>query len=219
MDEQADHPDRGAPPPPAHHDDDAAAAMTAAHASDIELVSRAGAGDEPAFEELFNRHRRRVSLIAGRFFRQREQIEEIVQESFMKAYFALPDFANGRENSFASWLARITFNACYDELRRLKRRPEAAAGDISEEEEEWLKAQLRTTGAGADVEAAAVARDLADKLLARLSPEDRLLLVMLDVEGMSVAEIGASHKWSISKVKVRAHRARAHLRRVLERFV
>ena len=208
MDELADNSDGGGAP------------QSPGQESDVELVSRAGAGEEDAFEELFNRHRRRVSLIASRFFRQREQIEEIVQESFMKAYFALPEFANGQENSFASWIARIAFNACYDELRRLKRRPEgAAAGDISEEEEVWLKSQLRAVGAGADVEAAAIARDLADKLLARLSPEDRLLLVMLDVEGMSVAEIGESNSWSISKVKVRAHRARASLRRVLERFV
>jgi RNA polymerase sigma-70 factor (ECF subfamily) len=191
-----------------------------AELSDVELVSRAGvAGDETAFEELFNRHRRRVSLIAGRFFRQREQIEEVVQESFMKAYFALPDFTNQQENSFASWIARIAFNACYDELRRMKRRPESAMGDVSEEEAAWVKSQLRTTGAGDDVEGAAVARDLADKLLARLSPEDRLLLVMLDVEGLSVAEISETKHWSISKVKVRAHRARASLRRVLERFL
>jgi RNA polymerase sigma-70 factor, ECF subfamily len=189
--------------------------------SDVELVARAVAagGDEAAFEELFKRHRRRVSLIASRFFRQREQIEEVVQESFMKAYFALPDFTNQQENSFASWIARIAFNACYDELRRMKRRPESATGDVSEEEAAWLKSQIRTTGAGDDVEAAAIARDLADKLLARLSPEDRLLLVMLDVEGLSVAEISETKKWSISKVKVRAHRARASLRRVLERFL
>jgi RNA polymerase sigma-70 factor (ECF subfamily) len=189
--------------------------------SDVELVSRATAagGDEAAFEELFNRHRRRVALIAGRFFRQREQIEEVVQESFMKAYFALPDFTNQQENSFASWIARIAFNTCYDELRRLKRRPESAFGEISEEEAMWLKTQLRATGAGDNVEANAIARDLADKLLARLSPEDRLLLVMLDVEGLSVAEIGETQGWSISKVKVRAHRARASLRRVLGRFL
>jgi RNA polymerase sigma-70 factor (ECF subfamily) len=214
MDEQADNSGPDAPDAPG-----GASAAAATGVPDVELVARAGAGDADAFEELFNRHRRRVSLIAGRFFRQREQIEEIVQESFMKAYFALPDFANSQENSFASWLARIAFNACYDELRRLKRRPENAAADISEEESAWLKAQLRAEGAGADVEAAAIARDLADKLLARLSPEDRLLLVMLDVEGMSVAEIGESNSWSISKVKVRAHRARASLRRVLDRFV
>src|SRR5205085_11879825 len=73
--------------------------------SDVELVRSVRAGDESAFTELFLRHRRRVSLIASRFFRQREQIEEVVQESFMKAYFALDDFSNQQESSFAAWLA------------------------------------------------------------------------------------------------------------------
>src|ERR1044071_10373063 len=98
-----------------------APAPSIAEPTDVELVARAHAGDEVAFEELFNRHRRRVALIGSRFFRQREQIEEIVQESFTKAYFALADFSNTQENSFASWLARIALNTCYDELRRLKR--------------------------------------------------------------------------------------------------
>jgi RNA polymerase sigma-70 factor (ECF subfamily) len=190
-----------------------------AELSDVDLVARAGAGDELAFEDLFNRHRRRVALIASRFFRQREQIEEIVQESFMKAYFALADFSNAQEASFASWIARIAFNASYDELRRLKRRPESAASEISEEDTTWLKEQLRGAGATENVEAAAIARDLAGKLLSRLSPEDRLVLTMLDAEGLSVNEIAGITKWSPSKVKVRAHRARASLRRVLERFL
>lgn len=186
---------------------------------DVELVARASAGDEEAFEDLFNRHRRRVALIASRFFRQREQIEEIVQESFTKAYFALSDFTNTQEASFAAWLARIAFNTCYDELRRIKRRPESALGDISEEENAWLKEQMQASGAEADVESATIARDLAGKLLSRLSAEDRLVLVMLDAEGLSVSEIAKLTKWSTSKVKVRAHRARASLRRVLGRFL
>ncbi|HEY0385363.1 MAG TPA: sigma-70 family RNA polymerase sigma factor, partial [Pyrinomonadaceae bacterium] len=195
-------------------------ASPTAELSDVDLVAHAGAGDELAFEELFNRHRRRVALIASRFFRQREQIEEIVQESFMKAYFALSDFSNAQEASFASWIARIAFNASYDELRRLKRRPESAASEISEEDTAWLKEQLqRSTGATENVETAAIARDLAGKLLSRLSPEDRLVLTMLDAEGLSVKEIAGITKWSPSKVKVRAHRARASLRRVLERFL
>ncbi|HEY0006270.1 MAG TPA: sigma-70 family RNA polymerase sigma factor [Pyrinomonadaceae bacterium] len=187
--------------------------------SDVELVARVRAGDEDAFEELFTRHRRRVSLIASRFFRQPEQIEEIVQESFTKAYFALKDFSNQQETSFAGWLARIAFNSCYDELRRIKRRPESPLSNVSEEESAWLKEQLRAVGVGSDIESATIARDLAGKLLSRLSPEDRLVLVMLDVEGMSVREIAESTRWSSSKVKVRAHRARRSLRRVLERFL
>ncbi|HEV7377062.1 MAG TPA: sigma-70 family RNA polymerase sigma factor [Pyrinomonadaceae bacterium] len=191
--------------------------QSAAEPSDVELVARVRAGDESAFEELFNHHRRRVSLIASRFFRQREQLEEIVQESFTKAYFALKDFSNSQETSFASWIARIAFNACYDELRRMKRRPESTMSNVSEEEATWLKEQARS--AGADIESTTIARDLADKLLSRLSPEDRMVLVMLDVEGLSVSEIAESTRWSASKVKVRAHRARASLRRVLKRFL
>ena len=184
--------------------------------ADAELAARARGGDEAAFEELFRRHRRRVALIASRFFRERQQIEEVVQESFTKAFFALGDFTNRRDASFAAWLARISFNACYDELRRQKRRPEGALEDLTEEEAAALRGGAR---AGADAEGLAVSRDLAAKLLARLSPEDRLVLVMLDVEGLSVAEIAGLTGWTASKVKVRAHRARAHLRRVLERFL
>jgi RNA polymerase sigma-70 factor, ECF subfamily len=183
---------------------------------DAELAARARDGDEPAFEELFLRHRRRVALIASRFFRERHQIEEVVQESFAKAFFALGEFTNRRDASFAAWLARISFNACYDELRRQKRRPEGALSELTEEEAVSLRGHLR---GGGDAETQAVSRDLAVKLLARLSPEDRLVLVMLDVEGLSVAEIAGLNGWTVSKVKVRAHRARAHLRRVLERFL
>src|SRR5215213_11447527 len=185
--------------------------------ADAELAARARGGDHDAFEELFRRHKKRVALIASRFFRQREQVEEVVQESFTKAFFALAEFSNGRDASFAAWLARIAFNVSYDELRRQKRRPEAALEELTEEEAGALAVRLR--GEGPDAEGRAVSRDLAAKLLARLSPEDRLVLVMLEVEGLSVAEIANLMNWTGSKVKVRAHRARAHLRRVLERFL
>jgi RNA polymerase sigma-70 factor (ECF subfamily) len=187
--------------------------------SDIGLVSLARDGDEAAFEELFNRHRRRVALIASRFFRQREQIEEIVQESFTKAYFALSDFSNQQEASFAAWLARIAYNSCYDELRRSKRRQESTLSNISEEDAEWLTETLSAPETGGNIEDVAITRDLADKLLARLSADDRMVLVMLDAEEMTVSEIANLTGWSISKVKVRAHRARASLRRVLQRFL
>jgi RNA polymerase sigma-70 factor (ECF subfamily) len=187
--------------------------------TDVELVARVRSGDESAFEELFNRHRRRVALIASRFFRQREQIEEIIQESFTKAYFALRDFSNQQEASFAAWIARIAYNSCYDELRRTKRRQESALSDVSEDDAVWMKETLRSVETGSDIEGMTIARDLAHKLLSRLSAEDRMVLVMLDAEGMTVSEIAEITGWSISKVKVRAHRARASLRRVLQRFL
>jgi len=196
-----------------------ARAETDAGPSDAELVSDVRAGEEAAFEELFRRHRRRVALIASRFFRHREQIEEVVQESFTKAFFALGEFSNRQAESFGAWLSRIAFNVCYDELRRLKRRPESSLSELDEDEAAWLRERARSASEARGVESQAVSRELAAKLLARLSPEDRLVLVMLDVEGLSTAEIAEVTGWSVSKVKVRAHRARAHLRRVLKRFV
>ena len=195
------------------------AAGEAAEAADGGLVARVLGGEEEAFEELFERHRRRVALIASRFFRRPEQIEEVVQESFTKAYFALSDFNARPGGSFAAWLARIAFNVCYDELRRQGRRPETALEDVTAEEAAALGRRLREEGAGADAEKAAVSRDLAEKLLGRLSPEDRAVLVMLEVEEMPVAEIAGALGWSLSKVKVRAHRARAALRKALGRFL
>ena len=185
--------------------------------TDDALVAAAGAGDEAAFEQLFERHRRQVARIAGRFFSQREQIEEIIQDSFTKAYFALNTYHGTHEASFRAWLTQIAVNTCYDQLRRTRRRPEHAVEDFNDHEAHEFAGQLH--GAASNVENAVVSRDLAAKLLARLSAEDRLVLTLLDVEGFSVAEIAEMVNWSISKVKVRAHRARAHLRRVMQRFL
>jgi RNA polymerase sigma-70 factor (ECF subfamily) len=185
--------------------------------TDDALVAAAGAGDEAAFEQLFERHRRQVARIAGRFFPQREQIEEIIQDSFTKAYFALSTYHGTHEASFRAWLTQIAVNTCYDHLRRARRRPEHTVEEFNDHEAHEFTGQLRA--AGSDVEGALVSRDLAVKLLARLSAEDRLVLTLLDVEGFSVAEIAKMTQWTVSKVKVRAHRARAHLRRVVQRFL
>lgn len=185
--------------------------------TDDALVAAAAAGDEEAFEKLFERHRRQVARIGGRFFAQREQIEEIIQDTFTKVYFALHTYHGTHEASFKAWLAQITVNACYDQLRRARRRPEYTLSEFTENESADITTQLRA--ARGDIEGALVSKDLALKLLARVSAEDRLVLTLLDVEGFSVAEIAEMTSWSISKVKVRAHRARAHLRRIMRKFL
>lgn len=184
---------------------------------DAELVARVRAGDETAFEELFDRHRRRVAIVASKFFHRREQIEEVVQETFVKAYFALESYGGGHDNSFPAWLATIATNAAYDELRRAKRRPES---ELTEAETLRLESSLRSAPGGAEeIERNVISRDFADKLLARLSPDDRLVLTLLNGEEASAAEVAALTGWSIAKVKVRAHRARATLRRTLAKFL
>lgn len=187
-------------------------------AQDADLVAAICSGDETAFEILFERHRRRVAAIAGRFFQQPEQVEEIVQECFVRAYFALNDFSPTEKGSLEAWLARIAFNSCYDELRRRGRRRESATFEITESEAQTVRA-LYAGSMQTSIESVAVNRDLANKLLARLSAEDRLVLILLDVEGLSVAEIAKLMNWSSPKVKIRVFRARTDLRRLLKKFL
>ncbi len=187
-------------------------------AVDDELVAAVRSGDEAAFEILFQRHRRSVTRLAYRFFYRREQVEDIVQESFANAYFALGAYRGGHEKSFIAWLSRITVRACYDALRR-SRRSESVISELNEEEEALLAGRLRSVGKGSDVEGAAISRDLATKLLQRLEPEDRMVLMLLSVGDLTMAETADLTGWSVSKVKMRAHRARKALQRVLHRFV
>jgi RNA polymerase sigma-70 factor (ECF subfamily) len=187
-------------------------------ATDESLVAEVCAGDQAAFEHIFDRHRRRVARIIGRFFNRSENVEEIIQEVFAKIYFALPEYRVERGPSFAAWVARVTINACYDELRRARRRPESSISDMTDDETAWLNSRQQGQARQADAETATISRDLANKLLARLGADDRLVLTLLDVEEMGVSDIAEAMGWTVSKVKVRAHRARNALRRIVSEY-
>lgn len=187
--------------------------------TDEALVESIRSGDDDAFEELFIRHRRRVARIIGRFFNRPERVDEIIQEVFAKVYFALGDYSADRGKSFGAWVSRVTINACYDELRRARSRPESSISDITDDQASWLNSRLSSENTSADAESMVISRDLATKLLGRLSAEDRLVLTLLDGEDVPVAEIAALTGWKTSKVKVRAYRARHALRRVLGEFL
>lgn len=187
--------------------------------SDNDLVAAVRAGGEAAFERLFERHRMLVARLGYRYFSRREQVEDIVQESFIKAYFALGEYQGSGEKSFVSWLARITINTCYDELRRKQRRSESNIGDLSEEEATYLTEQLRDQSAYGNVENVALSRDLAGKLLSRLKPDDRMVLALLKQEELSISEIAKLMGWTSAKVKMRSHRAQLGLRKALKKFL
>ena len=187
--------------------------------TDETLVDSIRAGDDDAFEELFVRHRRRVARIIGRFFNRPERVDEIIQDVFAKVYFALGDYSADRGKSFAAWLSRVAVNACYDELRRARSRPESTISDITDDQAVWLNSRLSSEDASSDAESMVISRDLANKLLSRLNADDRMVLTLLDAEDLTVAEIAALTGWKTSKVKVRAYRARHALRRVLGEFI
>jgi RNA polymerase sigma-70 factor (ECF subfamily) len=188
-----------------------------AEKTDSRLVELVLAGDETAFENLFERYKRLVASIGGRYFRNHEQIDEIIQITFAQVYFQLKYFRGGQDFSFASWIGKITTNACLDALRSQKRKPENLMCEFSEPETEILFAAA--SNGEKTAENSIVERDLAEKLLSHLAAEDRAILQMLDAEEMSVSEVSEITGWSNSKIKIRAFRARNSLRKILRKFL
>ncbi len=190
--------------------------ISAQAATDAELVKAVLTGDDAAFTQIFERYRRLVAHLVSRFFNQRDEIEEFVQQSFTKVYFSLKNFRGEHEKSFSSWISRVTVNVCYDELRRRQRRAENVFSELSEEETDFLEKIVNTNSTNA--ENSLIAKDLAKKLLAQLDAKDRLALTLLHGEDYSVAEIAKLVGWSESNVKTRLFRARNVLRESISRF-
>ena len=198
-------------------EDESAEPVTRAENSDRRLVELVLAGDETAFEQIFERYKRLVASIASRYFQRPEQIEEIVQIGFAKAYFELERFRGRHDASLASWLCKITTNACLDALRSQNRKSENLLCELSQTEIEILFAAA--SAGNENTEKSLVERDLAEKLLSRLAADDRAILQMLDAEEMSVSEVAEITGWTNSKIKIRAFRARGALRKILRKFL
>jgi RNA polymerase sigma-70 factor, ECF subfamily len=188
-------------------------------ASDLELARLARGGDEPAFAEIVRRYGPRVFRVAGRFFRQRERVEEAAQEVFLKAFTELDSF-EGR-GSFEGWLTRIATNTCLNLVRSAKRRPELTVSDLTEDEGSWLDAQMSESAVARheSAERGRVAADLAGRVLDTMSPDDRLVLTLVDGEELPVKEVAEMTGWSESKVKVQAFRARRRMRAAVEKLL
>jgi RNA polymerase sigma-70 factor, ECF subfamily len=198
-------------------DGDAQGPHFRAQLTDRQLVNEVLAGSDDAFEQIFDRYKRPIAHVAARYFRRPEQIEEIIQISFAKAFTELTNFRGQHEASLGSWLSRIAANACLDTIRSQKRKPESLDCDLTANETETLLdlASCREQNA----EERLSVRDLSEKLLRNLPEDDRALLQMLYVDEMSIADIAALLGWSRSKVKIRAWRARNWLRKILKHYV
>jgi RNA polymerase sigma-70 factor (ECF subfamily) len=185
----------------------------------LELARRAREGDESAFEEIVRRYSPRVFRFAAKFFRQRSLIEEAAQEVFLKAFTELGSY-EGR-GSMEGWLTRITTNTCLNLLRSSKRRPELIAADLTEDETSWLDRNLTdaATERHESSERSLVAADLAERVLQTMTPDDQLVLTLIDGEEASVKDVVKLTGWSESKVKVQAFRARKRMREAVEKLL
>ena len=174
--------------------------------SDEQLVEATLSGDEHAYAELTRRHRSRVFGVAARFARDAAELEDICQDVFVQAYFKLRQFR--RDSPFEHWVMRITTYKCYDYLRKRRRAGPAVSVD----------AMLESGHEPAAPEPAEPHPELErlQSALAQLSPKERLVITLLELEERSVQEIAGLTGWSMSNVKVRAFRARAALRKLME---
>lgn len=180
--------------------------------SDTELIAAVRKGDVAQFEPLIARYQPRVFATARRYARREDEVQDIVQEVFIKAFQKLDSFR--AEAPFEHWLMRMTVRTCYDFLRSHQRNRETTLTDLSDPEVDWLErfaASPEDNSKNTDA-----ARALVERVMAQLSPEARLVITLLEIEDRSVKEISQLTGWSVPLVKVRAFRARAQMKKILE---
>jgi RNA polymerase sigma-70 factor, ECF subfamily len=180
--------------------------------SDTELIAAVRQGDVEKFEVLITRYQPRVFATARRYARREDEVQDIVQEVFIKAFQKLDSFR--AEAPFEHWLMRMTVRTCYDFLRSHQRNRETTLTELSDPEVDWLErfaASPEDNSKNTDA-----ARALVERVMAQLSPEARLVITLLEIEDRSVKEISRLTGWSVPLVKVRAFRARAQMKKILE---
>jgi len=183
-------------------------ARAQAVAEDRELVRRAQAQDKEAFEELVRRHQHRVFAVAGGILRRREDVEDIAQQVFVKAYFSLKRF--DQRAAFSTWLYKITVNECWDLLRKKKVRPLIYESDLSEEQVRQYSAPEREARVP-DISEKLEAQEHVERLLDGVDERDRMMLILKEVEGFAVEEIAEILNLNANTVKVRLFRARRRI--------
>lgn len=180
---------------------------------DITLVRQAQRGSRGAFEDLFKRYERKVFHLAYGFVQDRATADDLAQEVFIKAYFALPKFHFKSE--FGTWLYRIAVNHIKDHLRKTARKKEVSleefpdlpfsGGDEVKERE--------------DIQAQDERKKVIFRVLAALPEKYRAILTLRDIRGLSYEEVGGILAISPGTVDSRLHRARKMLRKKMAPYV
>lgn len=176
------------------------------------LLKRVRQGDDDAARELVDHLYPLVIKIVRSHLPWRMSEEDLAQDIYLKIFANMEQYRG--EVPFAHWVSRVAVTTCLDKLRAQMRRPELRWADLNENEARALEAVTTAEDAGHPSDGMA-ARELVEKLLQTLGPQDRLVLTLLDMEQKSVAEIRQLTGWNQSAIKVRAFRARRKLRKRL----
>jgi RNA polymerase sigma-70 factor (ECF subfamily) len=182
--------------------------------SDIEIIRRVNGGDTDAFAVLLERHKGHVCRIAKKHV-PFHRVEEISQDVFIRIFRSLGSFKG--EGGFRQWISKITVRTCYDFWRKEYRNRELPMSSLTDRHEDWLEV-VTADSSGEAFERACRKKEAGEVLewaLDRMTPEDRMVLELVHLEGLSGREVAELTGWSIANVKIRAYRSRNKLRKLL----
>jgi RNA polymerase sigma-70 factor (ECF subfamily) len=172
---------------------------------EFELIQKAQQGDAAAFNRVVSAYRRRILGTISRLIGRPEDVEDVAQEVFIRLYFSLDQLRTAEV--FEPWLYRLTVNAAYDYLRKNRRRMESRMADLSEQQV-MLADAVAGARAQSDESEKRRVKDTVNDLLASVSEEDRILLTLKEVEGLSLKELEKVYHVNENALKVRLFRAR-----------
>jgi len=180
---------------------------------EFEVIERARSGDESAFNQVLQAYRKRILGTIARLIGKPEDVEDVGQEVFLRLYYSLDQLRT--PEVFEPWLYRLTVNAAYDYLRRQRRRHESRMSDLSEQQVMMADASAGGKQSTEDARRTRV-REQVQSLLDKVSTEDRLLLMLKEVEGLSLKELEKIYKVNENALKVRLFRARQRVLKAYE---
>ncbi len=178
---------------------------------DFELIGRARDGDRAAYNRIVEAYRKRILGTIARLIGRPEDVEDVGQEVFLRLYFSLDQLRS--PEVFEPWLYRLSVNAAYDYLRRQRRRKELRMADLSEQQVMVADAVAGSKHEREEQRRKGV-RELVDSLLVAISTQDRLLLTLREIEGLSLKELEAIYGVNENALKVRLFRARQRVLKV-----
>ena len=181
---------------------------------DFSLIEKARGGDSAAFNQVVTAYRKRIMGTISRLIGRPEDVEDVAQEVFVRLYFSLEQLRSAEV--FEPWMYRLTVNAAYDYLRKRKRRQESRMADLADQQVIMADAQAGERVEADRVEAAEI-REFVQSLLSEVSEEDRILLMMKEVEGLSLKELEQVYNVNENALKVRLYRARQRVLKAYER--
>jgi RNA polymerase sigma-70 factor (ECF subfamily) len=180
------------------------------------LVARIQAGDETAFREVVERYQSKVFSIIHGIVRRRNDVEDIAQQVFAKVFLSIGSF--DFRSSLITWIYKITVNECFDYLRKRKVRKLVYESDLSEDESRRVENTQPRSDRQEGADASLARRDYVLKLLSRVSGEERMLLMLKEVEGYSVEELAGRTGMNENTIKVKLFRARQKLVKAAQRL-